>query len=112
MKNRELMKIEVGDKSYLLGFPTRTDALNAENNGLDIAGGINKVLTLTSKLFYTGLLAKQPNTTEEEAMDLLDAYVDEGGDTEEITAFLANQITGFTKSPDGKTKKKAKIITI
>ena len=61
-------------------------------------------------MFYTGLLAKQPKTTKDEADEIMEQYVEEGGDVAEITQFLVNQYVAFTKSPNGKKKKKAKII--
>ena len=103
------MKIEVGDKEYTLGYPTRKDAIKAEMNGLDITDA-GKILSLTEILFYTGLLAKQPEITRDEAVELLEKYIVEGGETEEITQFLINEYVAFTKSPDGKKKKKAKIV--
>ena len=48
--------------------------------------------------------------TKDEADELLEEYVSEGGDIAEITQFLVNQYVAFTKSPNGKKKKKAKII--
>ena len=106
----KLIEIEVKDKKYILGFPTRRDALRAEEKGLDVVNDNKKVITLTSKLFYTGLLAKQPQITEEEAMELMQQYIDEGGEIEEIIQFLTEQFVAFIQSPTGKKKKKAKII--
>lgn len=103
------MKIRVGEEEYTLGYPTRRDAVNAEINGLDITNA-GKVVMLTETLFHTGLLAKQPETTREKAVELLEKYIAEDGDTEEITKFLLNEYVAFTKSPDGKKKKKAKIV--
>lgn len=103
------MKIEVGEKEYILGYPTRQDAINAEVNGLDITNA-GKVLIMAETLFYTGLIAKQPEITREEASELLEKYIAEGGDVEETTQFLINEYVAFTKSPNGKKKKKAKIV--
>lgn len=102
------MKIKVGEDNYILGYPTRQDAVNAEANGLDVTNA-GKILTLTETLFYTGLVAKQPEITREKAIELLEQYTAEGGDTEEITQFLISEYTAFIKSPNGK-KKKAKIV--
>jgi len=107
---KELLEIEIGDKKYILGYPTRKDALTAELHGLDMLNAGGRILTLASKLFYTGLLAKQPKITEEQALDLMQQYIDEGGEIDEITQFLAEQFVAFIKSPDGTAKKKAKII--
>lgn len=105
----KFIKIEVGDKEYSLGFPTRKDAVRAEFEGLDITNA-GKVLSLSETLFYAGLLAKNPLMTREEAIEILEQYLTEGGEIEEITQFLINEYTAFIKSPDGKKKKKAKIV--
>lgn len=106
----KLLEIEVKEKKYILGYPTRKDALIAERCGLDVVKDGGKILTLSSKLFYTGLIAKQPNITEEEALEIMEQYIDEGGEIDEIVQFLTEQFVAFIKSPDGKKVKKAKII--
>ncbi len=105
----KFMKIEIGEKEYDLGFPTRKDAIRAEMEGLDVTNA-GKILSLTEVLFYSGLLAKKPLMTREESNDLLEQYIAEGGEIEEITQFLIKEYTAFIKSPDGKKKKKAKIV--
>ena len=104
----KLMEIEVKDKKYLLGYPTRKDAIRAENAGLDVVN--IKLLSMQEVLFYSGLLAKQPEIERDEAFNLMETYQAEGGDLEEITNFLTGQYVAFTKSPDGMKKKKAKIV--
>ena len=102
------MQIKIGEKDYMLGYPTRQDAVNAELNGLDVTN-VGKILVVTETLFYTGLIAKQPEITREKAIELLEQYRKENGDVEEITQFLINEYMAFIKSPNGK-KKKAKIV--
>lgn len=106
----EIMLIEIEEKEYKLGFKTRTDVKRAEELGLNLSEIEAKPVSVTAKLFYTGLLANQPSITEDEADKLLDKYVDEGGDIGEFNAFLIKQIVGLQQSPDTKKKKKAKII--
>jgi len=106
----KLIKIDVGEKEYTLGYPTRKDALVAERSGLDIINDGGKILTLSTKLFYTGLLAKHPEIKEDEAMEIMQQYIDEGGEIDEIIQFLTEQYMAFVKSPEG--KKKAKIVEI
>ena len=101
-------KIEVKGRTYYLGYPTRRDAIKAENAGLDIVN--IKLLSMQEVLFYSGLLAKQPEITEEEAYDLMEEYIASDGDLDELTTYLLNQYTAFIKSPDGKKKKKAEIV--
>jgi len=104
----KLMKIEIENKEYILGYPTRKDAIKAEMNGLDVTEA-GKILSLSETLFFTGLLAKQPDISRKKADELLDKYLEEGGELEEITQFLINEYSAFIKSPNGK-KKKAKIV--
>ena len=105
------MKVEIGDKEYILGYPTRKDAMIAEDNGLDLTEA-GKIVKITATLFYTGLLAKQPKIKRDEAEELLEQYIAEGGEVEELTQFLVSEYMAFTQSPTGKKKKKAKIVEI
>lgn len=105
----KMMKIEVGEKEYELGYPTRNDAKIAENKGVDLINNGGKLITLNDKLFYTGLLSKHPSVTEHEAERIMEQYKAEDGDIDEVITFLTEQYMAFIKSPNGK-KKKAKII--
>lgn len=104
------MEIEVGDKKYILGYPTRKDAKIAEDYGLDLISNGGKLITLNDKVFFTGLLAKHPSITEHEAVKIMEQYKSEEGDIDEIINFLTEQYMAFIKSPEGKKKKKAKIV--
>ena len=107
-----MLEIEIGEKTYKLGYPTRKDAKIAEDKGLRLLQIENKPIEVTEKLFYTGLLAKHPTTTEDEAEKLLNQYISEGGEIGEINEFLIKQYSAFQQSPNGKKKKKAKIVKI
>lgn len=104
------MKIEVGNKEYTLGYPTREDAKIAESKGVDLVNNGGKLITLNDKIFWTGLLAKHPSTTEYEAIKIMEKYKEEEGDIDEVISFLTEQYLAFIKSPDGKKKKKAQIV--
>lgn len=104
----KMLKIEVGDKEYTLGYPTRNDAKVAEQNGVDLINNGGKLITLNDKIFFTGLLAKHPSMTEYEAIDIMEKYKKEGGDIDEVITFLTNEYMAFIKSPDGTVKKKSK----
>lgn len=104
------MKIEVGNKEYTLGYPTREDAKIAESKGVDLVNNGGKLITLNDKIFWTGLLAKHPSTTEYEAIKIMEKYKEEEGDIDEVISFLTKQYLAFIKSPDGKKKKKAQIV--
>lgn len=110
--NKEKIVIEVGEKSFKLGFPTRTSMQKAEDAGLVIMELATKPIKTSTMLFYTGLLAEQPEMTQEEAEKLLEQYIAEGGELAEINDFLFAQITNFSKSPNGKKKKKAQVVKI
>lgn len=103
------VEIEIGEKTYKLGFPNRMAVITAERYGLDVTSG--RLIEISSKMFYAGLLAYQ-EVSEEEAYELMDTYISEGGDIDEIVAFLSEQYQNFIKSPaqGKKNTKKMKII--
>ena len=104
MKNKDFKTIEVEGKEYKLGYPTRKSAKKAEEKGLDISS-TSKLLTLTDKLFYTGLYSYQEYITEEEAERIEEKFIENGGNLEEITKFLTEQFVAFIKSPNGQEVK-------
>lgn len=107
------IQLEIDGKEYVLGYFTRRDAKIAEKKGLRVSKLDEELLTQTDKLFYTALLAKQPEITEVEAEELIIKFVDEGGDLKDIIGFLAEQIVNFIQSQNGKkTKKAVKIIEL
>lgn len=106
----ETMVIEIEEKEYKLGFKSRKGVKEAEELGLNLSEIEAKPVSVTAKLFYTGLLANHPSITEDEADKLLDKYVEEGGEVGEFNSFLIQQIVGLQQSPNTKKKKKAKII--
>ena len=106
-------KIEVEGKEYILAFPTRKDAENAEKTGFCLNLMESQPLTQMDKLFHSALLAKQPRITAEMAIDIREKFQDEGGDIGEINSFLIEQYMGFFKFQNGKKKvKKAETIEI
>jgi hypothetical protein len=106
-------KIEVEGKEYILAFPTREDAENAEDLGFSLQLLESHPLKQSKKLFHAALLAKQPNTTAEMAKDLMKKFQDDGGDLGEVNSFLIEQYAGFFTSQNGKGKtKRAETIEI
>ena len=107
----KMIKIEVGENEYVLGFPTRKDAKFAEARGLNLLE-TSQTLVLADKLFYTGMLAKQPEITEEEAEKIEEPFIEEGGMLEDVISFLSQQYLAFIQSPSPKknAKKKSMII--
>ena len=72
----------------------------------------DEIITQMDKIFYTALLAKQPEIREKEAEDLLEKFLDEGGDLQDIVNPLAEQIANFMQSQNGKKKKEVKMIEL
>lgn len=106
-------KIEVEGKEYILAFPTRKDAENAERLGFCLTLMETQPLIQMDKLFHSALLAKQPDITADEATEIREKFQEENGDIGDVNSFLVQQYMVFFKSPDGKKKmKKAKIIEI
>lgn len=106
-------KIEVEGKEYILAFPNRKDAENAERLGFCLNLMETQPLIQMDKLFHSALLAKQPRITAEMAIDIREKYQEEGGDIGDINSFLIEQYMGFFKLQNGKKKtKKAETIEI
>lgn len=99
-------KIEVEGKEYILAFPTRKDAENAERIGFSLSLMENQPLIQMDKLFHSALLAKQSRITAEMATEIREKYQDEGGDIGEINSFLVQEYMGFFKSQNGKKRSK------
>ena len=98
-------KIEVSGKEYILAFPTRKDAENAERLGFCLNLMETQPLIQMDKLFHSALLAKQPRTTAEMATDIREKYQEKGGDIGEINSFLIGEYMGFFKFQSGKKEK-------
>jgi hypothetical protein len=106
-------KIEVEGKEYILAFPTRKDAENAERIGFCLNLMETQPLIQMDKLFHSALLAKQDRITAEMATDIRQKFQEEGGDIGDINSFLIDQYVGFFTSQSGKKKaKKAETIEI
>lgn len=109
----QIIEIELNDgRTYKLGFPTRKDIKFAERKGLDISNA-GKAVSFYDMLYYTAFLANHPSISEYESQKIIEKYVEEGGDLEEIQKFLIDQYTNFIQSPEKSTiTKKAKIINM
>ena len=106
-------KIEVDGKEYILAFPNRKSAENAERLGFNLNLVDSQPLLQTSILFHASILAKQEGITANEADEIREKYQKDGGDIAEINSFLLEEYMGFFKSQNGKKKmKKAETIEI
>lgn len=109
----QAIKIEAGEKEYILGFPTRESARQAELKGFDFNLLESQPVTQSDRLFYSALCSNQKEMTVNLAMEIKEKYIAEGGDIAEINSFLLNQYVGFIVSQEKKKKaKKAVIIEI
>ncbi len=104
MKKEEFKTITVEGKEYKLGFPTRKSAKKAEEKGLDMSN-MGKLITVTDKLFYTGLYSYQEYITEDEAERIEERFIADNGNLNEIIGFLSQQYMAFIKSPNGQEEK-------
>lgn len=102
------VEIEVGEKKYKLGYPNRLAVINAEKRGLNVTSG--NIVEIASMLFYTGLASYTPDLTLEEGLNIMDKFIADGGDLEEISKFLSNEYQNFITSPTSTKKKKIKIM--
>jgi len=105
-------RIEVEGKEYILAFPTRKDAENAERLGFCLNLMETQPLIQMDKFFHSALLAKQERITAEMAIEIREKFQEEGGDIGDINSFLIEQYMGFFKLKDGKNTKKAETIEI
>lgn len=106
-------KIEVDGKEYILAFPTRKDAENAEKMGFCLNLMETQPLNQMDRLFHSALLAKHPRISADMASEIREKFQEEGGDIGDVNSFLIEQYMGFFKSQNGKKKvKKAETIEI
>lgn len=106
-------KIVVEGKEYILSFPTRKDAENAEKTGFSLFKMQEEPLNQIGKLFRGALLWKKPSMSEYEAIKIMDKYQEEGGDIRDINEFLIEQYSNFFNVQAGaKDKIKAEEVDI
>ena len=99
------MAVEIGGKDYLLELDRK------ELRYLDSIGFSFERLTTNPPtqvaLFWAGAMHKnQPKLHPSLAVELLDKYLDEGGELDEITEFLTEQYKTFSKATQVDTEKK------
>lgn len=105
----EFIKLEINKKTYLLGFPNRASIREAEKRGLKVQDYEN-TLSFADTLFYTSLLAKQPEITREEADKLIDELVEEDNyNYQDVVTELGKLYMGFYGNPEKAEKKHKKI---
>lgn len=104
---------EIEEKEYRFALD-RKEIIRAEKLGLKLKDFETSPLTQISILWSVGLHKYQPNLSEQKSLDLIDKYVEEGGDINEVVEFLSNEYASFfqTTQADTKKLKKARVETI
>lgn len=103
--------IEIGEKNYDLVL-NRNSVKWLEQQGFDIEEFVKKPITSFDLLWESGFVANYGNLTVEEIDKLLEQYQEEGGDSNEVISFLAEEYTSFINAlTDTKSKKKKATIT-
>ena len=103
--------IEIGEKNYDIVL-TRDSVKWLERNGFDIEKFTEKPITSFDLLWESGFVANYGDLSIEEIDKLLEQYQEEGGDSNEVISFLAEEYTSFINAlTDTKSKKKKATIT-
>ena len=101
--------IDVGGKDYAFALD-RKEIKFAERLGFNLQAFNESPVSQMLTLWYAGLHKFQPKVSQNEAEELYDNYISEGGDAQEVIAFLSGEYADFlqTIQPDT-AKKKARI---
>ena len=99
----DFIKVVIKEKEYLLGYPNRKSVARCEEiTNLKLGKIEENLISSGDKIFWGGLLEKQPDITEEKAYELIDDLLKEDNYSyQEIYEFLVTQIiekTGFRQS--------------
>lgn len=102
--------VDIENKEYEFALD-RKEIIRAEKIGLKLKEIENNPLTQMSILWTVGLHKLQPTLSNEKALDLMDKYIEEGGDISEVVEFLSNEYASFfqTTQTDTKSLKKARV---
>lgn len=90
----EYIKITVGEKEYMLGYPNRKSIVRCEEKtGLELGKIESKLISSFDKVFYGALLEKQPEMTFDKAEEIIDKLIEEDVyDYNEISEKLLSMI--------------------
>lgn len=104
------MIIDVGGEEYTFGID-RNEIRRGEKAGLNISLVEQFPATQMTILWTVGLHKYQPNLNQKVCIDLMDKYLDEGGDLTEVVQFLMEEYNNsFTiTQTDSKKLKKARV---
>ena len=109
MSKRLIVEIEGSEYSFALD---RKEIVRAEKNGLRLREADDSPATQMTILWTIGLHKYQSNINEKVCSDLMDKYIDEGGDIQEVIEFLSGEYASFfqTTQTNSKQLKKARVI--
>ena len=107
----KVLVIDVENKEYKFALD-RSEIVRAEKIGLKLREIETSPLTQISIFWCVGLHKLQPSLNEKQCLALLDKYVEEDGDVNEVIEFLSNEYAAFFQTTQANTKKKARVETI
>lgn len=106
-------KLTIGEKEYTFGYENRSSVRRAEKLGVNVLGGAKSIISQSDALFYSALIDKQPETTQEEADKLIDTLINEGKYSyDEIVTKIMGLFETFYIAPQVKVKGKTQPIDI
>lgn len=108
----KVLIIDVQEKEYKFALD-RKEIVRAEKIGFRIRDIENSPITQISLFWKVGLHKYQPNLNDNQCDELMDLYIEEGGDINEVIEFLSNEYVAFLQTTQVDTKKKkARVETI
>lgn len=96
--------VEIEDKEYAFALD-RKEIVRGEQLGMRLRDFELSPVTQTSILWQVGLHKFQPKLNAVVASDLMDKYIEEGGDVQEIVGFLLEEYASFFENTQTDTQK-------
>lgn len=105
------MIIDIDGKDYTLSLD-RKEIVRGEKIGLNLSQLESSPLTQMSIFWNVGLHKEQPNLSTIKLEELMDKFIEEGGDIKEVIGFLSEEYATFfqTNLQNTKTLKKARLV--
>jgi hypothetical protein len=105
------MIVDINGKDYEFALD-RKEMVRGEGLGFRIDELASKPQTQVSLFWAIGLHKFQPTLRLDKAFDLIDVYMLEGGDVQEVIEFLSNEYQAFTQTTQVDTSKvkKARVV--
>lgn len=96
--------VEIEDKEYAFALD-RKEIVRGESLGLRVREIELSPVSQISILWQVGLHKFQPKMSAVTASELMDKYLEEGGDVQEVVAFLMEEYVDFFENTQTDTKK-------